>query len=175
MKAYRRIGVFLDRDGTINEDPSGYIGDPEQVVLFPGAASAIRKLGELNLRVMVVTNQSGVARGDYGVDGFYTCPHHVEGVVSRYRIVCACRKPEPGMLLRAASDFGVDPAGSYIVGDALSDMLAGDRVGAKKVLVLTGRGRESRTQNEETQEVYLDYVARDLSDAVRWIAEDLGK
>ena len=196
MKAYRRIGVFLDRDGTINEDPSGYIGDPEQVVLFPGAASAIRKLGELNLRVMVVTNQAGVARGYYGeedvrrtnermakllaregarVDGFYTCPHHVEGVVSRYRIVCACRKPEPGMLLRAASDFGVDPAGSYIVGDALSDMLAGDRVGAKKVLVLTGRGRESRTQNEETQDVQMDYVARDLSDAVRWIAEDLGK
>ncbi|MCK5732866.1 MAG: HAD family hydrolase [Candidatus Latescibacteria bacterium] len=196
MKAYRRIGVFLDRDGTINEDPSGYIGDPEQVVLFPGAASAIRKLGELNLRVMVVTNQAGVARGCHGeedvrrtnermakllaregarVDGFYTCPHHVEGVVSRYRIVCACRKPEPGMLLRAASDFGVDPAGSDIVGDALSDMLAGDRVGAKKVLVLTGRGRESRTQNEETQDVQMDYVARDLSDAVRWIAEDLGK
>ncbi|MCD6334008.1 MAG: D-glycero-beta-D-manno-heptose 1,7-bisphosphate 7-phosphatase [Candidatus Latescibacteria bacterium] len=195
MKIYREIGVFLDRDGTINEDLSGYIGDPEQVVLFPGAASAIRKLNELNLRVMVVTNQAGVARGYYGeedvrhtnermaqllaregahVDGFYYCPHHVEGIVPRYRIVCECRKPEPGMLLRAASDFGVDPAQSYIVGDALSDMLAGDRVGAKKALVLTGHGRESQTQNEETQEVQLDYVAQDLSDAVRWIAEDLG-
>ena len=107
------------------------------------------------------------------MDGFYYCPHHVEGTVPRYRIACACRKPRPGMLLRAASDFGVDLRCSYIVGDALTDMLAGSRVGAKKVLVVTGHGRETLAQNTGAQRVQVEYVAQDLSDAVRWITEDL--
>lgn len=193
MKEKREIGVFLDRDGTINED-SGYVGDPKEVVLIPGAASAIRRLNDLRIKVMVVTNQAGVARGYYSeedvrrtnehiaellaregarVDGFYYCPHHKEGTVPRYRIPCACRKPQPGMLLRAASDFGVDLGRSYIVGDALTDMSAGAQVGAKKVLVLTGHGRETLAQNTEEQSVQVEYVAQDLSDAVRWIAEDV--
>ena len=152
--------VFLDRDGTINVEKE-YLHLPEDFEFIPGVPEAIRLLRTAGFRVIVVTNQSGVARGYYdeeavaalhrhldadlarydtSVDAYYFCPHHpVEGI-GAYRTECDCRKPLPGMLLRAACDFGLDLGGSYIVGDKLADVEAGLAAGCRPVLVRTGYG-----------------------------------
>lgn len=178
-----RIAVFLDRDGTINLD-TGYIGDPDGLTLIPGSARAVRALNDTGVRAVVVTNQSGVARGrftegDLGrvnerlrellaeegarLDGLYHCPHHPDDG-------CRCRKPATGLVDRAAGELGVDPARSYVVGDKPSDMNLAANCGARAVLVLTGEGAESLEALAEAP----DYVAADLARAVEWILDDLG-
>ncbi len=123
--------VFLDRDGTINEQ-MGYINHSCRFILLPGAAEAIRRLNEAELPVIVITNQSGLARGYFPeelltevhekmnrllalegahVDGIYICPHHPEAKEVQFRITCDCRKPRPGLVLRAAAELGLDPPG----------------------------------------------------------------
>jgi D-glycero-D-manno-heptose 1,7-bisphosphate phosphatase len=147
--------VFLDRDGTIIED-ADYLHDPGQVRLIPGAADAIRHLNAAGWRVVVVTNQSGVARGyfDEGqigrvharvqellgsarVDGWYYCPHVGDA--------CLCRKPKPGMLLTAAVDLGIHLADSWMVGDKPEDVQAGVAAGCRTVRVRTGKGAHDGT------------------------------
>jgi len=154
--------MFLDRDGVIIEDVH-YLSRLEQIQLIPGAGPAIRQLNEAGMPVVVVTNQSGVARGLFPesfvgechqyladllrqegarIDRFYYCPHHLEKGNVPYRLDCECRKPKPGMFLSAARDLGLDLSRSWMIGDKLSDLAAGAGVGCRTVLVRTGHGME---------------------------------
>jgi histidinol-phosphate phosphatase family protein len=150
--------VFLDKDGTLVEDVP-YNVDPEKIRLGPGALEAARLLHEAGFRLVVVSNQSGVARGlfaesalqaveerlrgllaEAGVPlaGFYYCPHHPQGTVGAYSRVCVCRKPAPGLILRAAQELGIEVERSWLVGDILDDVEAGRRAGCRTVLLDTG-------------------------------------
>lgn len=167
--------VFLDRDGTMNEEVN-YLHRPEDLVLIPGCAEAVRRFNEAGYRVIVVTNQAGVARGYYSekdvaylhaylnellqkegahVDAFYYCPHHPEYGIGSYKKECHCRKPATGMLEQAAEDLlgGIDKAHSFLIGDKLSDTEAGLRFGVTAVLVGTGYGAEERKKESF---VYID-------------------
>jgi D-glycero-D-manno-heptose 1,7-bisphosphate phosphatase len=161
-----RPAVFLDRDGTINEDVD-YLRHPDQMRLIPGAAAAIARLNQRGLAVIVVTNQSAVARGlltendlaaihlhlhellaaeGAHVDGIYYCPHHPEAANADFRRDCDCRKPGPGMLLQAARDHGLDLAASVMIGDSRRDLEAGKIAGCKSlILVRTGHGSAEET------------------------------
>jgi D-glycero-D-manno-heptose 1,7-bisphosphate phosphatase len=162
--------VFLDRDGTINEEKE-YLHRPEDFEFIPGAPQAIRLLNEAGFLVVVVTNQSGVARGYYDeaaverlhlymdqelarfgarVDAYYFCPHHPKHGSGAYLLECACRKPLPGMLVQAADDLAVDLKRSWIIGDKLADVEAGLRAGCQPLLVRTGygAGEEARLPRE---------------------------
>jgi D-glycero-D-manno-heptose 1,7-bisphosphate phosphatase len=172
-------GVFLDRDGTIIQE-RGYLSNPEAIELVPGASRAIRLINRLGLQAVVVSNQSGVARGYFPastveeidrrlrllleqegafLDGMYYCPHLPNAG-------CACRKPEPGMLQTAAEELQIDLPGSYLAGDKAADIEAIHRVGGKGILVLTGYGREEQEGWEGTPS---DFVAHDLLEAAYWI------
>jgi len=173
--------VFLDRDGTVVEEV-GYLHDPQQVVLIGGAAEAIRLLNKAAVPVVLVVNQAGIGRGYYTedqmwetqraleaqlaaagsrLDGFYFCPHHPDSS-------CGCRKPKPGMLLRAAVELGIDLRRSFVVGDKLSDLQSGRRAGCRDVLVETGYGQEAQ-EACRAGGFCPDHVSQDLLDAVRWI------
>jgi len=180
--------IFLDRDGTINEEV-GYLKTLAQLVLIPRAARAINMINVSGMLSVVVTNQSGVARGYFTeafvdtvhqhiqgmlapqqaqLDAFYYCPHHPEGR-GTYRQECHCRKPGSGMLLMAARDMKIDLARSYLIGDTRKDMQAALNAGVKPVLVRTGYGEEAET---ECSEVCPNYIADDILDAVEWIMRD---
>ncbi len=188
-----RVAVFLDRDGTINEDP-GYFHDAESLRLLPGAVEAIRRLNRLGLTVVLVTNQSGIARGYFTeadfwrvqrkldgllsasgarLDAVYFCPHHPEGKVPPYNTRCRCRKPEPGMLYRAARDLGLDLGWSYMVGDRETDIQAGRAAGCRTVWLREATGESGVVARSGQMEA--DWVARTLEDAVRWIVQDLNR
>lgn len=168
----RKRAVFFDRDGTLNQD-AGYLSRWEDFKVFSDV-SEINLLKDRAYSIIGITNQSGVARGiieaafvrdvnslfveQYGFDDFYYCTHHPDEH-------CSCRKPQPGMLLDARADHGLDLKRSYVVGDKESDMLAARAVGAKGVLVLTG---------EDGSSLSADFVARDLKEAVRIILKDTG-
>lgn len=153
--------VFLDRDGTICEEV-GYVNHLDRLRVYPWSAKAIRKLNRAGLRVIVITNQSGVARGYFSeklvrqvhqkisrelaahrarLDAFYYCPHHPRAPRGPYRKDCRCRKPSIGMLERAAKRFHIDLKSSYVVGDSYRDMQVGFNAGARTILVKTGYGR----------------------------------
>jgi len=141
--------IFLDRDGTIIAD-RGFVHKKEDVELLPGAARAIRMANQAGFLVVVVTNQSGVARGYFTeedvqalnqylaeilaqegahIDAFYYCPHHPEAPVKTYRKVCSCRKPQPGLILKAARELNIDLTQSWMMGDSPRDVEAGKRAG----------------------------------------------
>jgi D-glycero-D-manno-heptose 1,7-bisphosphate phosphatase len=141
-KGDRRPAVFLDRDGVLNVD-SGYAHKPEQLVWIEGAPEAVRLLNQAGYYVFVITNQSGVARGYYDenavrafhahmqdnlkqhgahVDAFYYCPHHPEGIVKPFAVLCSCRKPRTGMLEQAAREWPVDTGKSFLIGDKDDDV-----------------------------------------------------
>ncbi|HOD29701.1 MAG TPA: HAD family hydrolase [Syntrophales bacterium] len=180
--------IFLDRDGTINEEV-GYLDRIEKLRLIPGAAEAIRLLNAAGFRVAVVTNQSGVARGLFTeafvvevhrtlaellgregarIDRFDYCPHHPTEGTARYRRACPCRKPEPGMLLKAAAALAIDLGRSYVVGDTPRDLETARRVGARGILVRTGYGAE-HLEAASAVRTAAAHVADDLLGAVRWI------
>lgn len=154
--------VFLDKDGTLIEDVP-YNIDPERIRLTPGAAEGLYLLHVAGYRLIVISNQSGVARGYFpekalrAVEGrvrellaefevpltaFYYCPHHPAGVVPRYSMACDCRKPAPGLLLRAAREHNIDLAQSWLIGDILDDIEAGRRAGCATVLLDNGHETE---------------------------------
>jgi len=188
----RRRGVFLDRDGTLIKE-KGYLKDPAHLELESGAAQAVRLLNRCGIPVVLVSNQSGIARGyftehdlkevekalvgslkaqDARLDGMYFCPHHPEGIEGAYRRACKCRKPATGMLEEAEREVGITLRGSYMVGDKLSDMEMAGRAGLLGILVMTGYGRKEWRRSLRTSETALpDRVARDLGEAVRWILE----
>jgi len=188
----KNIAVFLDRDGTINEEV-GYLDDLAKLKIIPTAFDAIRLLNAAGLKTVVITNQSGVARGIFSeefvkrthaylremlekqnavIDRFYYCPHHPTEGIGPYRQICACRKPAAGMLLQAAEDLDIDLSRSYIVGDRYNDMEAGKNVGAKCILVKTGFGQrllQDDGPDEPKPGNMPDFIAADILEAVRWI------
>lgn len=183
-----RRALLLDRDGTICEDV-GYLTEVDRLHLLPGSAEAIALAADAGLQCVLVTNQAGIARGlmdearlddvhdrlrellasqGARLDGIYYCPHHPQGEVAAYRGDCDCRKPHPGLLLRARDEMGIDLEASYLVGDHLRDIEAGRAVGATTVLVLTGHGRDQLDQRRENGP-QPDHVAENLRAAVDWI------
>lgn len=190
----RARAVFLDRDGTINEEV-GSIQVPELMTPTYGAAAALRRLGEAGFLRIVVSNQSRVARGDateelveaaHGAllqslrqdggeaDAFYYCPHFPEEGRFPYKRTCRCRKPEPGLIHQAAFEKQVDLTRSYMVGDQPTDIVLAQRVGLPSVLVLTGFGREALRQLQAAGGPRPDHVAPDLPAATDWILERSG-
>jgi D-glycero-D-manno-heptose 1,7-bisphosphate phosphatase len=186
-----RPAVFIDRDGTINEQ-MGYINHPSRFVLLPRAAEAIRALNRSGFATIVVSNQSGVARGYFPMelvhevhdlmenllskegarlDGIFFCPHHLQGVVPEYAISCDCRKPGTGLIKQARDELDIDMTGSYAIGDRCQDLEMARRAGLEGVLVLTGYGRGEREYILPGESVRPAYVAEDLLEAVRWIID----
>ena len=184
-----RPAVFIDRDGTLTEEV-GYVNHPSRLQLLPRAGEAICRLNAANVAAVVVTNQGGIARGYFTedvlqavneslyaqlaragarLDGLYACLHHPTEGEAPYRARCDCRKPKPGLLLRAAGDLGLDLAQCTMVGDKVSDLVAARAVGAGAVLVLTGYGRGEWEYRRERFDVQPDHVATDLLDAVDWV------
>jgi len=177
--------VFLDKDGTLVEDVP-YNVNPDLMQLTPGAEEGLRSLHAAGYKLIIISNQSGIARGyfpeealvavekrshqmlaEMGVPlaGFYYCPHHPDGSVPNYSINCFCRKPEPGLILRAAREHDISLAQSWFIGDILNDVEAGQRAGCKTVLIDNGN---------ETEWIFSplrlpDYIATDLADAARLI------
>jgi D-glycero-D-manno-heptose 1,7-bisphosphate phosphatase len=173
----KRRAVFADRDGTLIEDP-GYLADPDGVVLLPGAAHALARLRDHGFVLVVVSNQSGIARGliteeqaaavharfvaelagrGVQLDAVRYCPHGPNDG-------CVCRKPLPGLLLEAAEELGVDPARSFMVGDTPSDIEAGKRAGCMTILLAAGGAGNGDA----------DHVAHDWDEVVRVVADSSG-
>lgn len=178
--------IFLDRDGTLNPD-SGYIRSPDQFELFPGVARAMAKLNQAGARLIVVTNQSGVARGFFSIsaldaihaklirllgeagaslDAIYLCPHHPDDA-------CECRKPNTGLIDRAVREQKVDLTRSYLIGDHARDMELATRVGSRSILVTTGAIAPQQVDALKTSGLVPDRVASSLSDAVDWLLDDV--
>jgi len=182
----KHAAVFMDRDGTINEEVS-FLSRMEQLKLYPQTAEAIRLINAAGMKAVVVTNQSGIARGYFTedfvrsvherinellaaegarIDGFYVCPHHPVHGQGNYKRDCDCRKPKPGLLMQAAREMNIDLARSYMVGDMLRDVETGKRAGAKAILVCTGYGANIVRTDMPA------FIAEDILEAVRWILED---
>jgi D-glycero-D-manno-heptose 1,7-bisphosphate phosphatase len=179
-----RRAVFLDRDGTLNED-IGYPADFRQVHIYPAAFEAVRRLREAGFAAVVITHQSGLARGYFDaaeleslhlrfcsefarrgapLDGLYSCPHGPEVAGSG----CSCAKPLPGLGIRAAGEIGLDLGASFMVGDKPDDVLFGLNIGATPVLVLTGYGR-SAPAALAARGVRPAHTAAGILEAAQWI------
>jgi D,D-heptose 1,7-bisphosphate phosphatase len=182
-----RPAVFLDRDGTLLEE-AGYLDRLERLVFFPYSVDAVRLLNHGGFAVVIVTNQAGIARGIFKesfvaeahrhiadrlalggacIDGFYYCPHHPDAVIEALRQDCDCRKPRPGMFTRAARELGLDLAKSFVVGDRWHDLEAGQRVGARGILVRTGYGRTEEASPKPG--VQPAAITDNVMEAVSWI------
>ncbi|MDO9333849.1 MAG: HAD family hydrolase [Dehalococcoidales bacterium] len=189
--------VFLDRDGVINEliyyEEAGVIDSPftvEQFRLFSSTGKAIRRLNDAGFMVIVVSNQPGVAKNHFNlatleqmngkmareisadgahIDRVYYCPHHPEGQNPAYRMVCKCRKPEPGMLLQGIGDFKLNPEECYMVGDNLTDIQAGQRAGCKTILL--GKQKCELCQLMDELDAHPDRITKNLPEAVEAILE----
>jgi D-glycero-D-manno-heptose 1,7-bisphosphate phosphatase len=178
--------VFLDRDNTVIQDP-GYLSDARGVKLLPGVELAMKSLVQAGYKLVIVTNQSGIARGllteealekihaemrrqlaEHGAhyDALYYCPYHPEGTVEQYARDSDLRKPQPGMLRKAARELDLDLSESWMVGDSARDIEAGQRAGCKTVRVRTRPGRHAPPGDEDVQ---ADYTVRNLVDAARVI------
>ena len=179
-----RKAIFLDRDGTLNVD-YGYVHQIDNFQFIEGSIEALKQLKEMGYLLVLVTNQSGIARGyfsegqflqltewmdwslaDRGVDldGIYYCPHHPEGQ-GEYRQDCDCRKPQAGMLLQAIKELKIDPAQSFMVGDKIEDLLAGQAAKVRyKILVKSGKAVTSQGEN------LADYVLDSVADLPRIIS-----
>jgi D-glycero-D-manno-heptose 1,7-bisphosphate phosphatase len=180
-----RPAVFLDRDGTISEE-LGYVNHVDRFQIFPYSADAIRHLNEAEIPVVVVTNQSGIARKIFPeslvhevhkkmvaelaakgawIDAIYYCPHKSEEM-------CECRKPLPGMLKQAAREHSLDLAASWVVGDRYGDLEMGYAAGVRGILVMTGYGRGEYELHRASWAKQPDVIAENLKDAVRHILQN---
>ena len=172
----RRPAVFLDRDGVLTEEKS-YITSVEKLNIFPYTAECIRQIHRKDYYAIVITNQSGVARGLFteeklqemnnylikrtGVDAVFYCPHHPEGKIEQYRKMCRCRKPETGMFDVACQKFDIDMQKSFMIGDRASDIIAGQNAGIRTVLLESGYGSAGLERD-----VTPDYILNDLRDVI---------
>ena len=181
----QRCALFVDRDGVLIED-AGFISSPQQVQLLPGVAEALARVNRCGVPVIVITNQSGIARGLLSekelqaiharldellaisgarVDCYYYCPHYPVLGEGEYRQRCGCRKPQPGMLLQAAREFALDLSHSFFIGDRLSDLQAGAAAGCQTILVRTGLGQRW-PEPLPASSLRLALIAENLSQAV---------
>jgi D-glycero-D-manno-heptose 1,7-bisphosphate phosphatase len=191
----KNTAVFLDRDGTINEEV-GYMDSLEKLKIIPASYEAVKLINLSGMKAVVISNQAGVARGFFtedfvhvvnnhlladlqkngaSIDKFYYCPHHPEDGKGKYLQSCNCRKPSPGMLLQAAQELNIDLANSYFVGDRFIDMETAKKVGAKGILVKTGYGEDLLLDDgpdAATPENKPDFIAADILEAVQWILKD---
>jgi D-glycero-D-manno-heptose 1,7-bisphosphate phosphatase len=180
-----RKAVFLDRDGTLNED-TGYPADFRQVHIYPAAFEAVRLLKQAGFAAVVVTHQSGIGRGYFDaaeldalhlrfedafarrgarLDAIYSCPHAPDGPDGRR---CSCAKPLPGLGLLAARELGLDLGASFMVGDKVDDILFGRNIGAAPVLVLTGYGRAAAAALA-ARDIRPSHTAAGILEAASWI------
>jgi D,D-heptose 1,7-bisphosphate phosphatase len=153
-----RKAIFLDKDGTVIENVP-YNVDPRQMRFLPGSEQGLKRLSEAGFELVVVSNQAGVARGRFpeealrevakrlvemlvgagcNLAGFYYCPHHPEGSIAKYALECDCRKPRTGLIRRASRELNIDLEGSWLIGDILNDIEAGNRAGCRTVLIENG-------------------------------------
>ena len=183
--------IFIDRDGTLCEEV-GYINHLSRSRLIPKGLEAVRLANQAGFLVIVATNQAGVARGYFAeplirevheqirtnaikagarIDAFYYCPHHPREGHPPFRLDCDCRKPRPGMLLRAGREHDVDLSRSYMIGDSLADIGAAVAAGVTAIHVLTGYGRGLVEHHAERFTSRPAHTAPDLLAAVRWILQ----
>jgi D-glycero-D-manno-heptose 1,7-bisphosphate phosphatase len=181
----KRPAVFLDRDGTLIEE-RGYLDRLELLAVFPWTGDALRLLNRAGFATVVVTNQSAIARGMIDesflrdvhralderlaparIDRYYYCPHFPTATVERYRAVCDCRKPRPGMIERACREMDLDPARSFMVGDRWLDVECGRAAGTRTILVRTGHGGHEVAQAPDDAKA--DVILNNLMEAVGWI------
>ncbi len=180
--------VFLDRDGTINEEV-GYLNDLSRLRLLPGVADALKMLKNAGFKLIVITNQSGVARGYFSkefvfktheliqkrlfkkrvlLDDFFICFHHPDEN-------CNCRKPKPGLILEAVRKHSIDLKRSYIIGDKITDIETGKNLGIKTILVLTGYGKKELRYITQKKDIYPDFIAKNLKEAAEIVLRDSGE
>ncbi|MBN1974283.1 MAG: D-glycero-beta-D-manno-heptose 1,7-bisphosphate 7-phosphatase [Sedimentisphaerales bacterium] len=185
--------IFLDRDDTLVEDP-GYISDPDQVKLIDGVPESLIQLKSLGYKLIVVSNQSGIARGiitekkleqihdrlkqllaekNAYLDKIYYCPYHPDGIVPKYRKESNCRKPNPGMLLRAYAEMKIDLEQSWCIGNSSRDIEAGVKAGCKTILIDVPYRAKSKEQGESKSSVSPDYKAVNIKEAVNIIKKYL--
>jgi D-glycero-D-manno-heptose 1,7-bisphosphate phosphatase len=181
--------IFLDRDGTLIEEKN-YICSLSQSNIFPYTAEAVQLMNRMGFKVIVISNQSAIARGlctqeqveqihadlaaillekKARIHGFYYCPFHPEGIVPRFSQAHPWRKPEPGMILQAAHDFDLSLPDSYMIGDDLCDIQVGQKAGCKTILVLSGKGKDTRILLDK-EGLAPDLVSENILDAIQMIA-----
>ena len=191
----KRPAVFIDRDGTINEQ-MGYVNHISRFVLLPGAAEGIRLLNRHEYLAIIVTNQSGVARGYFpmelidrvhahmknllakegaNIDGIFFCPHYARGIVPEYSVACDCRKPGTGLVQKACERFDIDMKNSYVIGDRCSDIELAERSKLQGIMVTTGYGLGDIEYVLPNKPFKPLHIAKDLLHGVRWIIEQAVK
>jgi D-glycero-D-manno-heptose 1,7-bisphosphate phosphatase len=188
-----KIAVFIDRDGTMSEEV-GYVNHLSRFKLLTNTAAAVKLLNDAGVLAIVATNQAGVARGYFEepmighvheklraelarsnakLDAIYYCPHHPSAGKPPYRTECNCRKPQPGMILKAKDELDVDLNRSYMIGDKISDVEFGQKLGLKSIMVMTGYGIGEYEHQRQDWKVTPDFMAADLLEAVKWILDDI--
>jgi D-glycero-D-manno-heptose 1,7-bisphosphate phosphatase len=181
--------VFLDRDGTVNEQ-MGYINHISRFILLPGVAKAISLLNRHDYLTIIISNQSGIARGYFPfdltvqvhnhmkrllaqkkafIDEVFFCPHHPKGTVQEFSIKCDCRKPKTGLIKRACENFDIDMQNSYVIGDRCIDIEMAHRAGLGGILVTTGYGLGEIEYVLPQMDIKPIHIAKDLLNAVLWI------
>lgn len=195
MDDNKRPAVFFDRDGTLSEEV-GYINHISRFMLSSYAHEAVKLINDSDYLAVVTTNQSGLARGYFPedllekvhkkmeeqlnkggafLDGIYYCPHHEFGEIEKYRMICDCRKPKPGMLIQAVRDLNIDLTKSFVVGDKYTDVELAYNVGAKSIMVMTGYGIGEYTYQQHTWKVFPHYIAENALEAVKIILKPESK
>jgi len=178
--------VFLDRDGVINKDV-GYLDDFKKFKLLPNVINAIKLLKKFNFKIVIITNQSGVARGYFSeeqlnkihekmlkiiekkggkIDEIYYCPHHPEFGNEKYKKKCSCRKPNIGLILKAKNELNIDLEQSFFIGDKITDIIAGNKAKCKTILISS---KNEIISNNNLKDLKIDYIAKNLFSAVKWI------
>ena len=184
--------ILIDRDGTINEDV-GFITQLYQLRLYNFAAESIKLINEAGRHAIVITNQSGIARGLFNedfllrlhermesllsregarIDAYYYCPHHPEFGAPPFRQNCDCRKPKPGMIRKAARDFKLDLKECYVIGDRYRDIEMAYAAGAHSVMIMSGYGRAEYLSKHDSWPQQPEHVAENLLEAVKWILRE---
>jgi len=181
--------VFLDRDGTLNEE-MGYINHASRFRLYPFVPEALSIFKECGFKLIIVTNQSGIARGYFTeellkeihdfmheslaessieVDAVYYCPHHPDADIEMYKKDCGCRKPKPGMIEKAKQEFNIDLSSSFMIGDRWKDVEFGKQLGLKTIMVLTGYGKGEYTYQRNAWPGRPDHICENLLEAANYI------
>ncbi|HEX3017796.1 MAG TPA: D-glycero-beta-D-manno-heptose 1,7-bisphosphate 7-phosphatase [Caproicibacter sp.] len=176
--------IFLDRDGVINEDRDDYVKGVKELKIFPFVPQSIKRLNDAGLQVFVVSNQQGIAKGLFSRNDLNEMKNEIDrqveqagGKIEKYYFCmhlasdgCSCRKPKPGLLIKAANEYNFDTKESIMIGDSERDIIAGKNAGCKTILVLTGKLNQEEAENMESKP---NYVARNLADAVDYILRDI--